>query len=335
MRARETSDLDIYMMTIYAADFDASPQPQPFPLQGSKRAQVPIINRLMPTGRPRLIEPFCGSAAVTIGARFFGLVSDVVISDTNESLIRLWRDIVKGPDSLVDRYSAVWAAQFENQGSLDSRGYFNIIRERYNNAEVGDTADFLFLLNRIVKAALRYSKSGKMNQSADPRRTGAKPATVRERVFSTSAVMEGAQMWCRDWLDAMDEASIDDVIYLDPPYQGTTDTRDQRYISGLSVDAFESGVRRAVERELSVIISYDALRGPVIYGRPLDPTLDLLALDVVTGVSAQGTLLGRKQESHETLYLSPALVARLGGPGGVYCRLHPRQAQQSELLLAT
>lgn len=321
----------IEMMTVYAAGFPASPQPQPFPLQGSKRGQVPVINRLIPPGRPRLVEPFCGSAAVSIGARYDALVSDVSISDANASIVRLWRDILACSDDLVARYERIWSAQFDSADS-DPRGYFNLVRERYNCADEGDTADFLFLLNRIVKAALRYGKNGKMNQSADGRRTGAKPATVRERLRAVSSLMEGSDALHRDWRDALREATADDLIYLDPPYQGTTDTRDQRYLSGMSVDTFEEGVRAAVARGLSLIISYDALRGPAIYGRPLDPDLELLALDVITGVSAQGTLLGRKQEAHETIYLSPAVVERLGGVGEVSSRLNAGPLSQSELL---
>jgi DNA adenine methylase len=319
------------MFTVYSANFTAAPQPQPFPLQGSKRLQVPIINRLLPLGCSRLIEPFCGSAAVSIGARYHQKVETAVISDSNLSLMTLWQNILTDPEDLANRYANIWAGQLESSlsnGKPDTRDYFNVVRDRYNNAGAeGEPADFLFLLNKIVKAALRYSRSGRMNQSADGRRLGAKPSTVRTRLMATSAVLHGSSASCRDYADAIAEASIDDVIYLDPPYQGTTETRNKRYISGLSVDDFEEEVRRAVDRDLSLIISYDALKGKAIYGRPLDPTIGLLPLDIITGMSAQGTLLGRKQEAHETIYLSPALVERLGGTDEVFLRISSRMSQ--------
>jgi len=327
-----TTTVEMDMLTVFAADFTASAQPQPFPLQGSKRGQVPIINRLLPIDCSRLVEPFCGSAAVSIGARYHRKTEQIAISDTNLSLIRLWQSILTDATGLACKYEEIWSGQLDG----DARAYFNMVRERYNNAgaEDGDPADFLFLLNKIVKGALRYGRNGRMNQSADTRRLGAKPSTVRTRLLSTSAVLAGASAMCRDYTDALEETSSEDVIYLDPPYQGTTDTRDKRYISGLSVDDFEREVRCAAERDLSLIISYDALRGEAIYGRPLDPNIGLVPLDVITGVSAQGTLLGRKQEAHETIYLSPALVERLGGVDEVRSRVSSGVSNQNELLLA-
>lgn len=312
MTALATPDL----LTIYTSSFAPAAQPQPFPMQGSKRGQVPVINKLIPADANLLIEPFCGSAAVAIGALRNNLVRGAEISDSNRDLVRLWESILNGPEQLADEYSAIWSGQFDSSGDApDPRGYFNEVRSRFNEAgqDEKSPADFLFILNRIVKAALRYGKSGQINQSADGRRTGARPHVVTQRVCETSAIMRPASVFHRDWSEGLAQASAEDVVYLDPPYQGTTETRDQRYVSGLSVEIFEAGLKTAVDRDLSLIISYDALVGPATYGRPLDPALGLMGFDVVTGVSAQGTLLGRKQEAHETLYVSPALVERLGG----------------------
>lgn len=285
-------------------------------MQGSKRSQSAVIQRFIPDDTELVVEPFCGSAAVSIGVMQGGLAKSALIADLNHDIVRLWRQIVEEPELLVTNYAEVWAGQFSVDGVAGGpRGYFNAVRDRFNDAGPNERseADFLFLLNRIVKAALRYGKSGRMNQSADSRRAGAKPSTVAQRVLETQKIMRDATILHGDWQYTLAQATPRDVVYLDPPYQGTTNTRDQRYVSGLSVEMFEKGLRHAVDNGLSLIISYDALAGPRIYGRPLDPSLGLLGFDVVTGVSAQGTLLGRKLEAHETLYLSPALVARLGG----------------------
>jgi DNA adenine methylase len=311
---------DIDMMTVHVADLPAAPQPQPFPLQGSKRGLVPVITRLIPPDRPRFVEPFCGSAAASIGVRRADLVSDVVLSDANQSLVQLWHEILHRPDRLANEYERIWTAQFDGD-QPDARAHFNLVRDQYNAAPSERSAEFLFLLNRIVKGSLRYARNGRMNQSADGRRSGARPDTVRTRIMNTSSELTGADVLCRDWSAAIGDGDATDVIYLDPPYQGTSDTRDQRYIAGMSVEAFERGVADAIDRGLSLMISYDALRGPVIYGRPLAGDLGMLAIDVVTGVSAQGTLLGRRQAAHETIYLSPALVDRLGGSAAVRQRL--------------
>lgn len=320
------------METIHTSDFQPSRQPYAFPLQGSKRGQVPIIRNLVPSGNPKLFEPFCGSAAVAIGLRFYGVVGSVEISDANQDIINLWQEILDNPESLANRYKEVWDLQFQNPDQ-DPNSYFRLVRERFNGSKLKDSADFLFLLNRIVKAALRYGKSGNLNQGADSRRNGARPEVVKERLLASSQVMEGARARCIDWADALETATEQDVVYLDPPYQGTSDTKDQRYISGLDVERFESVLEKAQNRNLSLIVSYDALTGPALYGRPLSESLDLMPLDIVTGVSAQGTLLGRRQESHETLYLSRALVERLGGKEGVLERVYEGSIKEGQLTL--
>lgn len=319
------------MLTVFTASFPKTKQPHPFPMQGSKRGQVPIINNLIPEDRPRLIEPFCGSAAVSIGAMQAGLISEAVISDINPALMDLWSAILEDPEALAGKYEEIWQGQHE-EGQAP-REFFLELRNAYNErpADVEDAPVFLFILNRIVKSALRYS-GRRMTQSADNRRLGAKPSAVFRRVTETQDALAGSEALCRDWRGALDTATVEDMVYMDPPYQGTTDTRDTRYISGVNVDEFEEGVSDAVNKGLSLIISYDALVGPAIYGRPLDPLIGLLPVDIVTGVSAQGTLLGRAQEAHETLYLSPALVDRLGGEAEVKRRVLGHDISQMSLL---
>jgi DNA adenine methylase len=40
--------------------------PQPFQYQGSQRALAPLILQYLPVSTTRLVEPFCGSAALSI-----------------------------------------------------------------------------------------------------------------------------------------------------------------------------------------------------------------------------------------------------------------------------
>jgi DNA adenine methylase len=47
--------------------------PQPIPYQGSKRNIATQILKYVPWGTKRIIEPFAGSAAVSIAAAYRGL----------------------------------------------------------------------------------------------------------------------------------------------------------------------------------------------------------------------------------------------------------------------
>jgi len=77
-----------------------------------------------------LLEPFCGSAAVSIGARARRPGLPVTISDTNQSITNLWESIVRSPNALADGYETVWEAQFSGP-ETDPGTYFSMVRARY------------------------------------------------------------------------------------------------------------------------------------------------------------------------------------------------------------
>lgn len=289
--------------------------PQAFPYQGSKRILAGQILSLLPDGEvPLLIEPFAGSAAISVAARHYGRADRVALSDVNKPLMALWECIVKDPSRLLDRYEEMWHQQQVGDGSPseNAKAYFLARRREFN--ETRDPAILLYLLSRIVKAAVRYGRSGDFNQSADNRRLGAQPSNMRQRVMAASALLEGhVDIAAGSYEEPLVNAARDSVVYMDPPYQGTTDVPDHRYLCGVQYQAFSNALQAAVNNDVSFIVSYDVVREDNKYGKPLPSSLGLLHRNVIVGRSSQSTLLGRREDSVESLYLSPALVERLGG----------------------
>lgn len=280
--------------------------PQPFPYQGSKRYLANAILPLIPGDAKKIIEPFCGSAAVSIAARYTRRVSESVIGDVNFPLMELWNAILNDPDTLSTQYAQLWNMQLE-----DPKAFFFEVRDRFNNNP--EPADFLYLLNRIVKGAIRYGKDGKFNQTADNRRLGAKPEIVSHRIHAVSTTLKGTKAIACDFEDIVAEATSSDIIYMDPPYQGTSENADHRYFASLSKSNFEEALARMNSKSLSYIVSYDVVDANRSYGNPLDGSLDLTHLHLAAGTSAQASLLGRTEQTVESLYLSKALVKRIGG----------------------
>lgn len=233
-----------------------------------------------------------------------------VISDVNKPLIGLWTEILERPVELSDRYEAMW-----NDSLSDPKAYFMAMRQEFNEAR--DPALLLYLLNRIVKGAVRYGRNGDFNQSADNRRLGAKPAVVRQRMMESSKVMAGTVVKSDSYEEHLVSAGPLDVVYMDPPYQGVTDVADHRYMSGLRRADYEAALREANANGVSYIVSYDVVTSDNKYGEALSPHLDLLHLHVRAGTSSQATLSGRNEQTVESLYFSPALVERLRTRGGV------------------
>jgi len=286
--------------------------PHPFPYQGSKRGLASAIIPFIPIDTNRLVEPFAGSAAISIAARYSGRVKETIINDINQPLMNLWYSIVNSPAELSYAYSRIW-----EKGKSDPRNWFLQIRSEFNTNPQPEK--LLYLLNRIVKGAIRYSSSGAFNQSADNRRLGARPQVVHDRLVRTANTMCNTVVSSDSFETLLFNAQPNDVVYLDPPYQGTSGlTPDHRYASGLSRELFESALSEAVKSNISFIVSYDQIRDDNKYGYPLSSDLGLAHLHISSGYSAQATLLGKLERSIESLYLSPALVSRLDNTAPTY-----------------
>lgn len=236
------------------------------------------------------------------------------ISDINKPLIELWKRILKEPLALAADYDSLWHAQLD-----DPRAFYDEVRAKFNATH--EPHHLLYLLARCVKAAVRYNRDDLFNQGADHRRLGAKPAALRERLTSTSRALAGCRATTCDYVDVLHNARPADVVYMDPPYQGVSKTRDHRYMAGLARSAFVNELQTAVENNVSFILSYDGATGDRQFGEPLPVELGLLHLHLLAGKSSQATLNGIDADTIESLYLSPALVARLGGEGSALSRV--------------
>ena len=280
--------------------------PHPIPYQGSKRALAALILQYLPSDAARLIEPFAGSAAVSLAALQAGLVHSVMLNDINRPLMELWKAIFEHPEELSERYSALW-----NEQAGQERVFYDTVRMRFNRDH--QPADFLYLLARCVKASVRYNRNGDFNQSPDNRRRGRHPSAMKHDIVATSQLLRGrAQLFSLDYKEIVNQANPKDVLYLDPPYQGVSAKRDPRYVEAVAYDSLVETLSMMKDKASSFILSYDGKTGEKAFGQNLPAALNLTLLEIDAGVSSQATLLGRRERTTEFLYLSPALVERLG-----------------------
>lgn len=232
----------------------------------------------------------------------------------------LWRSILQDHSSLADSYERLWTEQLD-----DPRSYYEEVKRKFNATR--EPQYFLYLLARCVKAAVRYNQQGEFNQGADHRRLGTKPVAMRKRLLETSNAMTGTTVRSGSYQAILASAQPGDVVYMDPPYEGVTNVSDRRYMQGLARSEFENDLAAAVKRDVSFILSYDGVTGTKRYGTPLPESLGLLHLHLHAGRSSQATLQGLDHVTIESLYLSPALVERLGGEPAVLAILEPSYNQ--------
>jgi DNA adenine methylase len=279
--------------------------PQPIPYQGSKRQIAPEILRHFPPHVDRLVEPFAGSAAISIAAAARGLADRFWINDAHTPLIDLWREIIFRPEAISRAYTELWHDQIGRE-----REFFDEVRARFNKK--GAPSDLLYLLARCVKAAIRYNSNGDFNNTPDNRRRGARPAEMRRRILGAAGLLNSVtRLTSWDYKKVLARCMRDDLLYMDPPYQGVCGPRDQRYLPKFVHDDFCRELDRLNERGILFVVSYDGRTGSKTFGQPLPSSLGLNHLEIKAGRSTQATLLGRSDITYESLYLSPALVKAL------------------------
>ena len=206
----------------------------------------------------RLVEPFAGSAAISIAASSQRLADSFWVNDAHAPLIALWKEIVARPEKLADDYAELWNDQLGRE-----RIYFDEVRARFNQGST--PVDFLYLLARCVKAAIRYNSEGQFNNTSDNRRKGARPEEMRQRIIHASALFKGrTQLTSWDYKKVLADCTDQDFVYMDPPYQGVCGRRDQRYLPKFEHEEFCQELRKLNERGIQFIVSYDGRTGDKI-----------------------------------------------------------------------
>ena len=278
------------------------------PYQGSKRRLArDILAHLPPPAAEtgRLVEPFAGSAAVSVHAAANRMAGRIWLNDAHEPLVRLWKEILDDPSGLSARYGRLWSRRPSASASAGTgTDIYYSIRDRFNRRH--DPADFLYILARCAKASVRYNSNGMFNNSPDKRRRGARPAEMGRRILAVHGALAGRTcLTAYGYERVLRRCTPADTVYMDPPYQGASGRRDRRYWGHFQHDEFCGELERLNRRGVPFVLSYDGRTGRRPHGRAMPRSLDMRRIVLRAGRSAQSTLLGRSDYTYESLYLSP------------------------------
>ncbi|BAY63796.1 D12 class N6 adenine-specific DNA methyltransferase [Calothrix brevissima NIES-22] len=276
--------------------------PHPIQYQGSKRNLASDILKFFPHKLDRLVEPFTGTAAISIATAAKRISQNFWLNDLNKPLIELLELIIEKLHEIVNAYTNIW-----NEQHHDSINHYFEVRENFN--KTNDPKLFLYLLARCVKGAVRYNSDGYFNQSPDKRRKGTQPEKMKKNIEGVSTLLKGkCKFTCLDYREVLAEVKSSDFVYIDPPYQGVCGNRDSRYFSGIHFDDFVLALEQLNRRGVAFAISYDGRRGNKVFGNTLPWELGLRKIEIEVGRSSQATLLGKDEITVESLYLSPNLA---------------------------
>jgi DNA adenine methylase len=182
--------------------------------------------------------------------------------------------------------------------------HFYHIRDCFNAGK--QTAEnMLYLLARCVKGSVRYGKSGNFNQSLDKRRHGTNPKNITDNVYAISELLKGKTIFTSvDYRQILETAVPGDLVYMDPPYQGVSSAKDNRYFSGINFDDFSDALENLNRKGVGYLVSYDGVCGGKKYGNELPQSLNCTKFLLNAGLSTQATLLGKRITTYEALYIS-------------------------------
>ena len=269
------------------------------PYQGSKRKIAKTILGYFPLNSRRIVEPFAGSASISVHAVHNRITPCAWVNDSHEPLMALWTKIINDPKGLADEYELLWDEQVG-----DEREFFVTVRNRFNHTH--EPGDFLYLLARCVKAAVRFNRNGDFNNSPDNRRRGAMPKVMRRRIMMTNHILsDKIILTSKDYRQVMEGCNKDDLVYMDPPWQGTSGTHDKRYHGEFDHEEFCQSLEDLESRNIPFILSYDGRSGDKSYGKTMPKSLKLRHVTIYAGRSTQSTLLGGTANTYESLYISP------------------------------
>lgn len=272
--------------------------------QGSKRNLAPQILYFFPNVFGRLIEPFAGSAAITIACASKNRAEHFLINDLNKPLVELLRFAIEDPEYTAKKYREIWTDQ-----KYDGIEHYYQIREKFNLTK--DPIFFLYLLARCVKGSVRYNSEGLFNQSPDKRRKGTSPSQMEKNIYDISSLLKGkVDFYSLDYKDVFDMALPGDIIYMDPPYQGVCGERDSRYFSGINHEEFVEELKKLIKKGISFLVSYDGKCGNKIYGNEIPIKNGIKHVELHAGRSTQATLLGKNESTYESLYISNDLYQK-------------------------
>ncbi|AIR84873.1 DNA adenine methylase [Pantoea rwandensis] len=177
---------------------------------GSKAGIMPALSVHLPQGK-RLVEPFAGSCAVMMNTDY----PQYLIADINPDLINLYRQVKEHTRPFI-----VMAAQMFNQNAnfedyYRIRGEFNLC---LSLTLLQRAVYFLYLNRHGYRGLCRYNQKGGFNTPFAKNDTAYFPLAEIE-AFAEKA--QRATFICADFKETLQMVEGGDVVYCDPPYDGT------------------------------------------------------------------------------------------------------------------
>lgn len=157
----------------------------------------------------RLIEPFAGSAAVSLALA--DQFDALWLNDVNADLMNVYSALRNAPEAYIRA-----AKSFFGPDTNNPETYYRL-RDEFNRTQAAERRAVLFLyLNRHgFNGLCRYNNAGEFNV---PFGRYKRPYFPEDELRAAAAVLAKARLTCMDFEEVLQEAGPGDLVYCDPPY---------------------------------------------------------------------------------------------------------------------
>lgn len=186
---------------------------------GGKGGNLSYIRDRLPESFNTYYEPFLGGAALLLDLN----PTNAVVNDINPELINMYLQVRDHVDDVIDELTTL---DNEHEVSDDPKAYYLGVRKKFNaNLGVNDTdqaARFIYLNKHCFNGLYRVNKKGEFNVPFNGKLSGW--SADRDHLLEASTKLWSVFIRCGSFEDAVKDASKEDFVFLDPPYDALTDT---------------------------------------------------------------------------------------------------------------
>ena len=176
--------------------------------QGGKGKELPLIKEMLPPNFSRVVEPFCGGAAVS-----FGMQTPALLSDINPMVINLYK-VLQSEDYayVLNRVNEI--KTYEHDALQDE--YYaarNVINNPEDHTPVTKAISYIVLRQLCFSGMERYNAKGEFNVPFGHYKKLSCNLSPDHHTFLKKCDVRFASF--DDTLDSVQEG---DFVFIDPPY---------------------------------------------------------------------------------------------------------------------
>ena len=176
--------------------------------QGGKRRELPLIKQMLPQKFDRVVEPFCGGAAVA-----FGLQTPAILNDINPMVINLYK--VLQSDDYVNVLDHIDIIKTYEHDALQEAFYAarNVINNPQDFTPLIQAVSYIIVRQLCFSGMERYNAKGEFNVPFGHYKKMSCNLTSDHHTFlSKCNIRQGS------FVDLFDDITADDFVFIDPPY---------------------------------------------------------------------------------------------------------------------